>query len=346
MATKIIKYPISANYMAHWGLREAVRELLQNAIDSGAYMLECLDNVLTITNELAEPLSIDTLTLLGESSKHDGTTIGKFGEGFKLALLVLARAKIDHVVAIGHCCIRGRIVDNKFEITIKDELPIVQTKMEVSIDSADAYDIACNMLVRKADFKEIASTVNARAFTPGGTLFVGGLKVCDNTGMKYSYDLSPKDVQLERDRNTVRSFELAWAASKFWVQQQVTKDLVADIFNNVPDVEYIITHGPSKELLDAIYDHYLEFYGPEAVLAETQEKAKAFAHLYHKVQYVGRGAYYSMVTSHKLYHSAIKEAKRVKPSEAVQSFVTENMKHMRSKAKRAAKKLQLSAAHW
>lgn len=343
MAT--IKYPISANYMAHWSMREAIRELLQNAIDSGAYVLECLDDVLVITNELTTPVSLDNLTLLGETTKHDGNTIGKFGEGFKLALLVLARAGVSHLVQIGHCRIKGRIVDNKFEITIKGDLPEVQTKMEVSIEHADAYDMACSMLVRKADFKQVASSETARAFLPGGTLFVGGLKVCDGTGMKYSYDLAPTDVQLERDRNTVRSFELAWAASKFWAQQPVTKELVADIFENTPDVQYISSWA-SKALLDAVFEHYLEFYGPKALLADTKEKAKAFEHLYEKVHYVGGGSYFSLVTSHKSYHSEVQSAKRVKPSEAVQTFVTQNIKHMRSKAQRAAKALQKTAAHW
>lgn len=343
---QVIKYPISANYMAHWGLREAIRELLQNAIDSGAYTLEYMEGVLCISNEITIPVTIDNLTLLGETTKHSGDTIGKFGEGFKLALLVLARAYIPHQVRIGDCYISGAITDNKFELLIEGGLSSQRTKMEVAIDHADAYDLACGMLVRKADFKEIASTVNARAFTPGGTLFVGGLKVCDNTGMKYSYDLSPKDVQLERDRNTVRSFELAWATSKFWAQQQVTEDLVTDIFNNVPDVQYVTSHSPSKELFDAVWDHYLKFYGTKTILAETKEKAKAFEHLYQKVQYVGSGGYYNMVTSHKNYCTEVREAKRIKPADAVQTFVDENIKHMRSKARRAAKKLQLTAAHW
>lgn len=344
MAT--INYPISANYMAHWSLREAIRELLQNAIDSGAYTIEQCGNTLFINNELTAPLSLDNLTLLGETTKHNGSTIGKFGEGFKLALLVLGRAQIPHVVTVGKCQIVGYIDNNRFVMQITGELPEVQTSMSVAIAHIEAYDIACSMLVRKAEFTEIAATANARAFTPGGTLFVGGLKVCDGTGMKYSYDLAPKDVQLERDRNTVRSFELAWAASKFWAQQPVTEDLVTDIFSNQPDVQYITSHSPSKSLLDAVYDHYLKFYGPETILAETKEKAKAFEHLYQRVQYVGGGAYYGMVTSHASYRSDVKEAKRVRPADAVQTFVNENIKHMRSKAQRAAKKLRLTAAHW
>jgi hypothetical protein len=332
--------------MAHWGLREAIRELLQNAIDSGAYTVEQRENTLFINNELTAPLSIDNLTLLGETTKHSSSTIGKFGEGFKLALLVLGRAQVPHVVTIGQCQILGYVDNNRFVMQITGELPEVQTSMSVAIAHPEAYDLACNMLVRKADFKEIASTVNARAFTPGGTLFVGGLKVCDNTGMKYSYDLSPKDVQLERDRNTVRSFELEWAASKFWAQQSVTEDLVADVFNNVPDVQYITSHSPSRELFDAVWDHYLKFYGPETILAETKEKAKAFQHLYQRVEYVGGGAYFNMVTSHKNYSQEVKQAKRIKPADAVQTFVDENIKHMRSKARRAAKKLKLTTAHW
>lgn len=344
--TKIIEYPISANYMAHWSIKEAIRELLQNAIDSGGYFIEQIGNTLFIKNELTSPLSLDSLTLLGETSKHNGATIGKFGEGFKLALLVLGRAQIPHIVTVGDCQILGYIDNNRFVMQITNELPEVQTSMNVAIAHEDAYELACNMLVRKADFELIAEAKNARAFTPGGTLFVGGLKVCDDTGLKYSYDLAPSAVQLERDRNTVRSFELSWATSEFWAQQPVTEDLVKMVFENINDVAYIASRNPTRALLDAVYDHYLKEFGPKAILADTQEKAKAFAHLYEQVRYVGGGGYYSMVTSHKNYHREVQQAKRIKPAEAVQAFVTENTKHMRSKARQAAKRLQLSSVHW
>ena len=68
----IIEYPITANYMSHWTIRQATRELLQNAIDSGEYIIQdgtCGEYV--ITNRLYKPVTLDELTLLGETDKHD-----------------------------------------------------------------------------------------------------------------------------------------------------------------------------------------------------------------------------------------------------------------------------------
>lgn len=93
---KNYELPISPNYVCNWGIKEAVREILQNAIDSEQcgypkkvlYSPDC--SVLTIINEGAR-LPLSSL-VLGCSSKSDiDGMIGKFGEGYKLALVVLLR---------------------------------------------------------------------------------------------------------------------------------------------------------------------------------------------------------------------------------------------------------------
>ena len=103
---KSYELPLSPNYVCNWGVKEAIRELLQNAIDgehcghkkSIRYNEE--ERVLYIINEDTK-LPKSSL-VLGCSSKDsiDGM-IGKFGEGYKLALIVLLRKgfKIDIINA-------------------------------------------------------------------------------------------------------------------------------------------------------------------------------------------------------------------------------------------------------
>ena len=93
---------LSPDYVSHWGFWEAVRELLQNAIDQKQVNPESEIvfthdedlKVLTIgsTNSVLTRQSL----LLGVTTKtNNRNAIGQFGEGYKLAMLVLARLFLD-----------------------------------------------------------------------------------------------------------------------------------------------------------------------------------------------------------------------------------------------------------
>lgn len=88
--------PISPNYVSNWSIKEAIREILQNAIDSdkNGYKKEIsynkYDKSLHIKN-YGITLSTSTLVLGCSSKKDIDGMIGKFGEGYKLALVVLLR---------------------------------------------------------------------------------------------------------------------------------------------------------------------------------------------------------------------------------------------------------------
>ncbi len=98
--------PISDGYVASWGLWEAVREIWQNAMDAADEDPSCLvtlsheEGVLRIETSIG---SLDPSTLvLGSTSKKDRPgQRGKFGEGYKLALLVLARLGLPTLINTG-----------------------------------------------------------------------------------------------------------------------------------------------------------------------------------------------------------------------------------------------------
>lgn len=83
--------PISRDYVRHWSMPEAVREIIQNALDSESpFEYEFKSDKLFIRSRGAI-LPTSTL-LLGKTSKaHATDKIGSFGEGYKIALLVLTR---------------------------------------------------------------------------------------------------------------------------------------------------------------------------------------------------------------------------------------------------------------
>ena len=95
---------LSRNYVSSWGIEEAIRELLQNAKDSNGEDVIDIDKssgTITITNKNT---SIPSSTLLlGNTSKGDDLDkIGQFGEGYKLALLVLV-LNIQIILNVKYC---------------------------------------------------------------------------------------------------------------------------------------------------------------------------------------------------------------------------------------------------
>lgn len=92
---KTIELSLSPKYVSGWGVEEAVREILQNAIDQKADGAEASVSYDRETPSiLTDGARLKTSTLLlGESGKDDERYIGKYGEGYKLALLVLTRER-------------------------------------------------------------------------------------------------------------------------------------------------------------------------------------------------------------------------------------------------------------
>lgn len=101
-----LELTVNPGYVADWGAWEALRELIQNGLDEAdaghALTIERGKGdkrTIYIRNEGAT-LSRKTL-LLGSTSKADGRSRGRFGEGYKLALLALTRAGISVQIRTG-----------------------------------------------------------------------------------------------------------------------------------------------------------------------------------------------------------------------------------------------------
>lgn len=92
---KAIELSLSPKYVSGRGVEEAVREILQNAIDQKADGAEASVSYDRETPSiLTDGARLKTSTLLlGESGKDDERYIGKYGEGYKLALLVPTRER-------------------------------------------------------------------------------------------------------------------------------------------------------------------------------------------------------------------------------------------------------------
>jgi hypothetical protein len=85
-----VTYPLSTRYRPEWGDWESVREIVQNAIDTKTEVSMSFEDGLLTVIDKGEGFEMKHL-LIGETSKDGETSIGKFGEGLKFALLALVR---------------------------------------------------------------------------------------------------------------------------------------------------------------------------------------------------------------------------------------------------------------
>jgi hypothetical protein len=337
----LIEYPITANYMSHWTIRQATRELLQNAIDSGEYIIQdgtCGEYV--ITNRLYKPVTLDELTLLGETDKHDNSSIGRFGEGFKLAMLVYARCErqVDIVVRIGDCYIMPRIINNRFclEIEKAEALPDA-AYFSVSLRYLGVEEDIDALLLRRHQLTEVFNNGSGcAAYIPGGKLFVGGMFVC-NTPMKYSYNFHPSKLKLDRDRNSAPEFELGWETTKLWAQHGAPELAAKLAHEHCKDVQYLNSHA-TPAIRDAAAKHFAAHYGAKTILAQTPQELLVLQLLYpkEKIVYAGGGCYASIIGTTVSAGGAVsrKEAPRVDFKTAMREFYERNRKHMRAKPRK------------
>lgn len=319
--TTVYELSLSRGYVRHWGVIEAIRELIQNALDSGSpfvYEIEKEDDgqhTLTLTSEFST-LTPQSL-LMGATTKAEATDkIGSFGEGYKIALLVLTREKRNVAIWNG-----DRWWRPFFQLSRKyddDVLCIEESPMPhrnkglhflVSDLSADEVaDVRASCLQMQSDIGEIRSTPKGEILLDReGMLYVGGLFIC-KTELKFSYNIKPEFIKLERDRKTVDSWDLKSTTRDMWFATGEHKRIAEMIEANVPDVEYARYSSP--ELVKAACYELFRSKHPGAIVAESNEELhRLIKQGMTNVVYVGDG-YGSVVRSSRAYRN---EAARVAP---------------------------------
>lgn len=218
MAT--IELSVDPKYVRGWGAWEAFREILQNALDGRdrGYGLTISRGggerkSVRITNE-GVVLERKTLLLGGTDKLGDATQRGQFGEGYKLALLVLARQGIEVQIRTG---------DEMWTPVIEPSATFGADCLKIRIRKCDKYEAKIEVIIHDlsdADWSRFADRVLAvdiesrrpvDALSVGasrilqsephvGQLYARGLYVGSLPGgtFRYGYDLA--DVSLDRDR--------------------------------------------------------------------------------------------------------------------------------------------------
>lgn len=229
-------YPIVSTYVKDWTTLDAVRELIANAVDTKKYYISTPTPDTLVITSTAGKIQRRSL-LLGASDKETGA-IGQFGEGLKLAMLVLARNNID-VTMYNYDELWSFSLDHNEDFD-EDLLVHTSTPLEVPTDCVrivisgiDTDTVAANTLqLRTWDgYKTPEGTIIEHDAAGQGRIYLGGLFVCD-TECVHSYNFEVGQLDMNRDRSMVSNFDLTWQLRDLWAcanrPEELRRLLLAD----------------------------------------------------------------------------------------------------------------------
>ena len=287
---------ISKDYVSDWGVWEAIRELSQNSLDSADktetkpiinYHKETKSMI--FISEKAN-LSTTTLVLGGGSKITDDAQRGKFGEGYKLALVVLIRLGIDVTIYNGNEVWEPEFIysdmfktelltihitkthTNNKDLTIKlsgvepDQAATSKHRVLLNRENSIGYKTRYGSILTEARFK--------------GQIFVGGIFVCDSTTpLDHGYDFNPDQVDLGRDRGLMDTFDIQWLTSKMWNEaSKYSKEALEitskQISSNKGATRLINNQSVTDQIVDHVSDEFYSQYTELAIPVANEEESR------------------------------------------------------------------------
>ncbi|MEG2786452.1 MAG: hypothetical protein RR942_01435 [Romboutsia sp.] len=293
---------LTSDYAAQWGLQEALRELIQNAVDQEVQVKDNpMDisydgkNVLTISNKNSE-LKKESL-LLGFSSKvEDSNTIGQFGEGYKIALLVLTRLEKKVTIynyakrEIWTCkFVKSKRYNGQKILTIFVETEAIWSKVpnnDLTIKIEGVQNLDYQELIRRTLQLQSAYKHNIIETNKGnillddkfkGRIFVNGLYINQLENMKYGYDIKPEHISIGRDRDIVSDYDIQKVTSYMWRKQNDYR-LHKMLEDKSPDVSYLRYSdtynceyfNDIEKVSESAYQNFKEKHGSKAMPVTEQ----------------------------------------------------------------------------
>ena len=254
-----LELTINPGYVRNWGTWEAVRELVQNCVDAHdighemCIMYDPESETLTLDNDGAT-MGRNALILGGSTKEDDHRQRGKFGEGFKLAWVVLLRGGMTVTCRtdmeawaprIGH----SEKYDSEilFVDVTQNESGFTGISVSVGgISQDDWNDISGRLLfLREPDDGEAVSVGSGRILTGQqyrGSLYSRGIFVARLPG-KYWFGYDLNEVGLDRDRNLADPWSLQYS-----VKESLSEALTS---GGIPAKDIYILLGSNDEWAEA-----------------------------------------------------------------------------------------------
>lgn len=196
-----IVYPIIKDYASGWTVHDAIKEIIANALDTKQKVKMTYKDGFISIEDGGEGLSKQNL-LFGSTDK-DSSQIGMFGEGLKMASLVLARHNRQFKVVTKGFEYEAVIErDRQFNadvlvVYLKASRKRKGTEISFKGTEQELQTAQNNFLTLNKAFKE----VDKQIFEPGGNLFINGMFI-QRIESVFSYNFNTKTL-LNRDRKSV-----------------------------------------------------------------------------------------------------------------------------------------------
>lgn len=352
--------PLTRDYVKSWTVLEAVREILQNAIDYGqgklaaTFVPEDGETFCLRVFSAGAKLEPKTLLLGCTSKAEDKEAIGSFGEGYKIALLVLAREGYD--VELKNTCLSWF---PQFEYSDKFEAEVLcilqrpnhkdpQLGVEFVIKGITAETknkIIENTLQLQADVGKFHRVSQGDILLDRkGKLYVNGLFVSE-TGLEYGYNVKPEFLTLERDRQTVSHFDLKFLTKDMWFETRLYTEVADLLEKDTPDLEYG-QYGCPELIKEACYKLFVSKH-PQSVIASSQaELERIVASGVTNTVVVYSDSYASVVKSSCDYRENVKTVEVLSPTAQLKLFLKANKQYMRRPAIADLKDLIEDSKKW
>jgi len=341
MAKKRFELGLAKDYVADWTVLNAVREFMQNAIDQSQ---KSEDNAYNVSyNEELEELRISNKSsvleksslLLGTSTKNE-TDIGGFGEGYKLACLVMVRNGIDvrfenygakEIWTFKFSKLKkydykeSLVCDVETQAFFKkvpnDNLTIVLTGLK-----KEQYEEYLELLI-KEDAVTIDTDFGRILMDPEyqGKVYVNGLFVAKKDCYEYGYDIKPQYIKIGRDRNLIADWDLSDVTRNMWLLSDDNTRIMDMLERGAKDVEhfqYARTYSVEERLYeactsvaDSLYEDLENKYGEGVILASSEDSREKLSHKYigHRVVVANDNVASLLEESSTAYRDVLSNAK-------------------------------------
>ena len=259
---------ISPNYVSNWGINEAIREILQNAIDAdkNGYKKSIYysGDTLYINNEGISLSAKDLILGCSSKSDQDGM-IGKYGEGFKLALVVLLRKGMNVYVDNN-----DKLWSPSFKVSEQFGTQVLNIEESdngrgegltfvISPVDQQLYNSLLNYFpCIDESFGNVVNCENGQILLDKqfkGKMYVEGLYIQTDDNFQYGYNFNSDVVELDRDRKAINYYELrALTAQSIVTAEECNKEIFDAITKSCVDVRDI------EEVIDEASESFLEEY--------------------------------------------------------------------------------------
>lgn len=303
---KCYELTLTPDYVSDWTFNDAMRELIQNgtdqeALDKGNRFSVSYDErsqTLRLKNSKSV-LKVNTL-LLGRSGKAGNEdTVGQFGEGYKIAALVLNRIGKTFTVLNNE---KNEVWKSRFKNSEKwlDKILAFYISRKETQDTGlcievgdvswgeycGLYDVWLHFDKDEYEAMDKVETSYGEILTDGeyaGKVYVNGLFVHCNADLKYGYNFKPKCIKLERDRKACDSFDAREVTCRMVAEGMVNGGIPIETVNKMvhedADDVYNFEYNIYEDNVQKVQEALLKAFdgqnpAPYSIPVCTQEEIK------------------------------------------------------------------------